>query len=124
MCYTIENLLPKHKPYEFALRVISGLAYHTNSCSRYIPMYLSTYNEAVHLLPSFLNASASFGYRIPKDVGKLLCRILQIEKLCNTEEREIKDKFFIDRIKATAKIFLERCHPNCSVENCTKVRNY
>lgn len=115
--------MPKHKPYEFALRVISGLAYHNNSCSRYIPMYLTSYNEAVHLLPSFLNASTSFGYRIPKDTYKLICRIFNLERLTQTNERQAKDNYFIDRMKSTAKLIVDSHHETCCSINCTKVRS-
>ncbi|XP_057312895.1 uncharacterized protein LOC130654349 isoform X3 [Hydractinia symbiolongicarpus] len=121
---TQEKALPKHKPYEFALRVISGLAYHNNSCSRYIPMYLTSYNEAVHLLPSFLNASTSFGYRIPKDTYKLICRIFNLERLTQTNERQAKDNYFIDRMKSTAKLIVDSHHETCCSINCTKGQLY
>ncbi|XP_057289448.1 uncharacterized protein LOC130612168 [Hydractinia symbiolongicarpus] len=118
---TNENMeILKHRPYEFALKIIGGMAFHQNDSSRYIPMYLSSYKESVKTIPSFLNASTSFGYQLPQDIKKLLSRITSKKQLQATGERIAKDQFFIKKMNEHRKKILEKQHPHCIKEYCTK----
>ncbi|XP_057290655.1 uncharacterized protein LOC130613323 [Hydractinia symbiolongicarpus] len=110
----------KHRPYEFALKIIGGMAFHQNDSSRYIPMYLSSYKEAVKIIPSFLNASTSFGYQLPQDMKKLLSRITSKKQLQATSERIAKDKFFFNKMYEHRKKISAKEHPHCIKEYCTK----
>ncbi|XP_057289970.1 uncharacterized protein LOC130612641 [Hydractinia symbiolongicarpus] len=114
----------KHRPYEFALKIIGGLAFHQNDSSRYIPMYLSSYKESVNIIPSFLNASTSFGYQLPQDMKKLLLRITTEEQFQATSERTVKDEFFINRMNEHRRKIITKEHPHCIKEYCTKGTNY
>ncbi|XP_057317192.1 uncharacterized protein LOC130662360 isoform X2 [Hydractinia symbiolongicarpus] len=114
----------KHKPYEFALKIIGGLAFHQNDSSRYIPMYLSSYKESVNIIPSFLNASTSFGYQLPQNIKKLLLRITSEEQLQATSERMVKDEFFINKMNEHSKKIIAKEHPHCIKDYCTKGTNH
>lgn len=116
----------KHRPYEFALKVISGLAYYNGTSSRYIPIYLTNIKKAIHLLPSFLTASTSLGYQLPKEVNKLLSRLLLNHKrmLTKTVERKVKDKFFVERMKSVVKKITEAKHGVCCNQSCIKVSDW
>ncbi|XP_057313759.1 uncharacterized protein LOC130655075 [Hydractinia symbiolongicarpus] len=114
------NKMPKHKPYEFTLKMLSGLAFHQNDCSRYLPLYLTSYEKVVDLLPSFLNSSTTFGYQLPKDVQKLIRRFTGKKKLKVTPERAAKDKYFLERMESRLISICENQHPHCTRENCRK----
>ncbi|XP_057296786.1 uncharacterized protein LOC130625701 [Hydractinia symbiolongicarpus] len=114
------NVISRHRPYEFAVRMIGGLAFHQNDSSRYIPIYLSSYKEAVKFIPSFVNASMSFGYQVPKDIKKLLLRITSEKQLQTTADRTAKDKFFINKMENQRKKIMKEQHLNCIKEYCTK----
>ena len=123
-CISESEIILKHKPYEFAMKVLGGLAYNENDASRYIPVYLSSYRDIVQSLPSFLNATATFGYQIPKDLEQLIKRIYKRDItniLASSKERHLKDKFFISKMKEQAKKILEKRHAHCLSENCIKV---
>ncbi|XP_065668577.1 uncharacterized protein LOC100205133 isoform X2 [Hydra vulgaris] len=106
------------KPYEFAIRVINGLAYHNNSCSRYIPIYLNDYSEVAHLIPSFLKVTIAAGFKIPEDVLKLV-KILS-NNTC-TSEKELKNDFFINELRESVTKYLSKDHKKCSFKaGCPK----
>ncbi|XP_057289550.1 uncharacterized protein LOC130612263 [Hydractinia symbiolongicarpus] len=118
---TNENhVIIKHRPYEFALKIIGGMAFHENDCSRYIPIYLTSYQEAVSILPSFLNASQTFGYRLPDDISKLIQNLTNRDSMLSSTERETKDNFFIRKMMDNRKKMLALEHSNCIQEYCTK----
>lgn len=97
------------------------MAFHENDCSRYIPLYLTSYQEAVSTLPSFLNASQTFGYRLPDDITKLIQNLTNRNSMSSSAERETKDKFFIRKMMDNRKKMLALEHSNCIQEYCTKV---
>lgn len=114
------NKMPKHRPYEFTLKMLSGLAFYQNDCSRYLPLYLTPYEKVVDFLPSFLNSSTTFGYQLPKDVQKLIRRLTGKKKLKVTPERSAKDKYFLERMESKLISICENQHPHCTRENCIK----
>ena len=113
--------MPNQKPYEFAIRVIGGLAYHNNSCSRYIPIYLNDYSEAIHFIPSFLNANINTGFKIPDDVSKLIKTLLN-ESYSIDKVKELKTEFFINEMKEISNKYLSDDHTTCNFKGgCPKV---
>ncbi|XP_012554826.1 uncharacterized protein LOC100205133 isoform X1 [Hydra vulgaris] len=106
------------KPYEFAVRVINGLAYHNNSCSRFIPIYLNDYSEIAHLIPSFLKVTITAGFKIPEDVLKL---VKIISNKTFTSEKGLKNEFFINELRESVIKYLSKNHEKCSFKaGCPK----
>ncbi|XP_057313714.1 uncharacterized protein LOC130655029 [Hydractinia symbiolongicarpus] len=115
-----EHTSLKHRPYEFALKVISGLAYHQNDSSRYIPLYLTSYEKALSLMPSFFIGSHNFGYKLPKDITKLLRHLLHSTDLSNSKDMAAKLEYFTNKTKATCKRIEAKHHYCCCKEDCMK----
>lgn len=122
--FIVENPIFQHKPYEFALNVITGLMYHTNDCSRYLAIYTGTFEEAMYYMPTVFHASQDFGYSIPKDVRKLVEKLLGRKIDEGQKERELKNKMFLDRMKLSKKKLDSKKHEKCNSSKCHKVRNY
>lgn len=116
------NSLQTHRPFDFAIAMMQGLAVHNNSYSKYIPLYLTTYYEAVKYFPPFLNANTSYGYQLPQESIRLVARMLGTSSLKQSKEREIKDKQFLGRMKELTKAYHQTRHSNCINSNCKKVR--
>lgn len=110
----------KHRPYEFAVNVISGLAYHQNDSSRYIPLYLTSYEKALSLMPSFLIATQDMGFQIPRELPQLIRRLLGSTIPSKTKEQIVKMNFFINRMKTAFKKIECEKHTTCSEDNCNK----
>ncbi|XP_057314130.1 uncharacterized protein LOC130655397 isoform X2 [Hydractinia symbiolongicarpus] len=110
----------KHRPYEFAVKVISGLAYHQNDSSRYIPLYLTSYEKALSLMPSFLIATQDMGFQIPRELSQLMRRLLGSTVPSKTKEQLVKMNFFINKMKTACKKIECEKHTTCSQDNCNK----
>lgn len=116
-----EHPISQHKPYEFALNVISGLMFHTNDSSRYLAMYTSSFQEAMHYMPTIFHASQDYGYRIPNDVPRLVEKLLGRKIDEQQKERELKNKLFLDRMKFSKKKLDSKVHEKCQRTKCHKV---
>ncbi|XP_057314109.1 uncharacterized protein LOC130655377 [Hydractinia symbiolongicarpus] len=114
-----EPPLLKHKPYEFALQIISGIALNTNNCSRYFPLYLSSYQETVSWFPSFLLAAKHKGFKIPDELEKLL-RVLN-GKISNPDNKHV---IILNRMKTLAKKMKEKEHLCCFRDKCDKGKRF
>ena len=110
-----------HRPYKFVLRLIEGLAFHSNNCSRFIPVYIKPYAEALELFPTFLIASKHTGYQIPKDIQKLTNFMLVKDEQFQTEEETANRQLYTSRMESVLKKFLEETHPGCNKDYCCKV---
>ena len=99
---------------------MEGMFVHDTSHAQFIPVYLTTYKQAVSSFPSFLKSADGYGYRIPDNVDEMLSK-----KLCagkrKLKDQQIKNKLFLNDIKESVKHFLLKSHPDCNSEHCEKV---
>ncbi|XP_057302956.1 uncharacterized protein LOC130638053 isoform X2 [Hydractinia symbiolongicarpus] len=115
-----EHTSSKHRPYEFALKLITAMAYHQNSSFQFIPLYLTSYDKAITLIPSFLLATQDAGYRIPKNIMSLVTRLSGGKKPIKSKEMLPKLNFFLNRMRATCKKVESKKHKECSEGDCDK----
>ena len=120
--FTLDVTLRKHRAYESALQIITGLAFHNNDGSRYVPLYLNTYAESMDLLPPFLIASTNPGYQIPKEIHELLEFLLKSDDaLLHSDDLNVKRTFFENRMGSLYTQIIKDSHPGCHKEYCIKV---
>ena len=60
------------RPYDFTMTMLSGLAFHQNEASRYIPIYVDQYKDIFDFIPPFLCASKIPGFQIPFELDRLI----------------------------------------------------
>ncbi|XP_066926238.1 uncharacterized protein [Clytia hemisphaerica] len=119
------GVLNAHKPFEFALKVITGLMYHRHDTSRYVTMYLDPFKTAMHYIPSVFHASQNYGYQIPDDLEKLIeflsGGLLTAEQ---HKQQELKNQLFIKRMQRSVKKLQSDHHDGCHGTKCLKGKNY
>lgn len=119
----LEHISLKHRLYEFALELMTRMAYHQNISSRFISLYLTSYDKAITLMPSFLVAKQNAGYRIPENLMSLVTRLSGGNKPIESKELLAKLNHLLNRIKATCKKMESKEHRilECSERDCDKV---
>ena len=108
-------------PYEFALKMMNGIAFHRNNSSRYIPIYLKPYRDSVALFPNFVAASQHIGYQMPHDINKLLQFLVSTDEEYCTDSQQIKNQFFMHRMETLSKKLMQLPHQDCNREYCRSV---
>lgn len=119
-----EPPLLKHKPYEFALQIISGIALNTNNCSRYFPLYLSSYQETVSWFPSFLLAAKHKGFKIPDDFKDVIALLSPSVDENAIEKKKCHNHIIFKRMETLSKKYLQESHQECYGEKCRKGEVY
>ncbi|XP_057302957.1 uncharacterized protein LOC130638079 [Hydractinia symbiolongicarpus] len=115
-----EHTSLKHRLYEFFLKFIARMAYHQNMGSTFIPLYLTSYDKAITLMPSFLVAAQDAGYRIPNNLMSLVTRLSGGKKPIESKELLAKLNHLLNRMKATCKKMESKEHKECSEGDCDK----
>eukprot|EP00111_Clytia_hemisphaerica_P000622 TCONS_00001786-protein len=116
-----KNILLKHRPYEFGLRILEGMALHetTNHQAQFIPVYIIKYRKAVQMFPTFLiQSNAGYGFQLPKQANDLIRRLRQTKT--KSKDQSIKDGLFITEMGDLSKQFLMQQHSDCNSEHCHK----
>ena len=112
---------PNHKAYEFAVKLMEGFVLHGCSKGQYIPIYLTSYPNAIKYFPPFLKASTSNGYQIPNNLFDLMGNLFRITNFDRSNDRIIKDSDFAKILKELSRNYLSASHPSCNKETCKKV---
>ena len=114
--------LIQHKPYMFALRIISGQAFYNNDNSAYIPVYIGTFEKNKDNFPNFLVETNKTGFGLPNDLQNLLTYLLANEEVTLNSDIQQKNKIYKNCIKALSKSYQESTHSDCNKKECKKVR--
>lgn len=119
-----EHPLHKHKPFEFALQVITGALFHQNDVHKFIPIYLSSYKQTINYFPSFLLDAKQDGYQIPYDFNKIVTSLSP-----NVDNKTLKKKkenncIIFNRMESLSKQYLQDLHDVCYSDNCVKGEKY
>jgi len=104
--------------------MITGLMCHHNDTSRYIMLYVDTYEVAMNYIPTAFHATQDYGYRIPNDLTKLvemLCVYQDLKEVAKLEQRRLKNQLFINRMENTARKMQCHSHEKCNKTKCFKV---
>jgi len=114
------------RPFDFTMKVLSGLAFRQNEASRYIPVYIKEYKQIFSHIPPFLCASKLCGFQVPDKLKDLIRYVKQISE--TSQDPEAKDKkekleFFVQKLKSQAKTMYGDTHKNCYKQQCCQVRN-
>ena len=118
--YFLELIHSKHKPYEFSLKMLSGLAFQDYKSLNCIPLYLKDFRDILPEVPLFLVAGHSRGFKIPQQINNFLQAIKGCPiKSCVTDEDRVK--FFSDRISKECQKFHNGSHEKCCKERCFQV---
>jgi len=72
-------------------------------------------------IPMFLIAGQNTGYKIPQQINDLVGFLKRTERRDFPKESMNKMKFFTERIKTQANIYLKEKHLNCCKEICFQV---
>ena len=115
--------MPKHRSYDFAVKMMEGTVVHDCEHAHYIPIYMMSYNKAIKYFPPFLKASTSYGFQIPDNALRLINTLFGCEEKYKSKERKIKDNDFMQRMKELSRSYSSATHYNCNSEYCLKVRN-
>ena len=98
-------------------------------------MYMDPFRKAMHYIPSVFHATQNQGFRVPKDLKKLLQYLRgssygDVETFGDPpkadagedgERKELKNKLFINRMKSTVKKLQNPTHETCHSSKCAKV---
>ena len=110
---------------------MEGMFANDTNRTKFIPVYLTTYKQAVSGFPPFLKAVEGYGYRVPHDVEEMMAKRLGIENKKkrhfstgdnkSTKDQLVKDHLFMTDIRKSAEQCLTNLHPECNREHCEKV---
>ena len=103
--------------------------YHRHDTSCYITIYLDPFKTAMHYIPSVFHATQNNGFRVPKDLRKLISHLCDglvgqgsvEEQQQQQQQSELKNKLFVNRMKNTIKKLQNTVHEGCHSSRCFKV---
>ena len=84
----------------------------------------------MHYIPSVFHATQNNGFRVPKDLRKLISHLCDglvrqeslEEQQQQQHQQELKNKLFVNRMKNTIKKLQNTTHEGCHSSRCFKVK--
>ncbi|XP_066929848.1 uncharacterized protein [Clytia hemisphaerica] len=111
-----EDIIQLQRPFDFTIKILSGLAFRHNKISRYIPIYIKDYEQIFNFIPPFLCASKSNGFQVPMQLRELIHHMTGDST--TNRELSLKLDFFLQKLKSQADHIENGLHKQCFSHQC------